>query len=94
MMAQCDEWGPWIEHKGDACPVPIGTVIHFHWKFRDDEEGDHVGRVSEFLANSSIWKATDAFKFRRYRIRKPRALQQLIDMVENLLAPIREREDA
>lgn len=21
------EWGPWIEHDGKGCPLPIGTVV-------------------------------------------------------------------
>ncbi|OOY15084.1 hypothetical protein BMI85_16185 [Thioclava sp. DLFJ4-1] len=27
-----DIWGPWIEHDGKGCPVPVGTICHLVWR--------------------------------------------------------------
>lgn len=27
-----DEWGPWIEHDGKGCPLPVGTYVMCGWE--------------------------------------------------------------
>lgn len=90
-----EEWGPWIEHDGGAQPVAghVLVAVEFRrppsklaWCFGDPKcdrasvwDWRHEGEIDDII---------------RYRVRKPRALKQLRDMVENLPAPVRETEDA
>lgn len=92
-----DEWGPWQTHDGKGCPVQVGT-----WVRGVDRIGiDETWRVGFYGGqycwdegwNCWLWQSHPRpVDIIRYRIRKPRALLQLIDMVTNL--PVRESEDA
>lgn len=78
-----DEWGPWIEHDGKECPVSNGVFVHVIYRAGIDVMA-HVsanGRVVD--ANPWIWKWCPA-DIIRYRIRKPRGLIILQQLVENL----------
>ena len=94
-----EEWGPWIEHDGKGCPVKGMHVVAQYW---------HMG-VREFKAvGSGSWKygsvrdrstwTREGFTIMnpiiRYRVRRPKALQQLIQMVENLPVPSKQYKDA
>ena len=81
-MSEDIEWGPWIEHN-QTLDRPRGVnvgdfvhIVHIFW-------GHSVGYVTE----QSQWRQVI-----RYRIRKPRALIELRQMVENLPAPERVKE--
>lgn len=92
-----DEWGPWIEHDGNGCPC-VGEYVQ--------AEGVYPGgsrRVQEGIARDT-WSWHDANfgtthpkggvtgRVVRYRIRKPRGLTILQEMIESL--PERQKEDA
>lgn len=92
-----EEWGPWIEHDGRGCPLPSGTVVQVVF---EEAPGDYtrplVGVVQANGGYSWDWRlwgklAPDGTgivsRIIRYRVRKPRALAQLRDMVESLPAP-------
>lgn len=90
-----EEWGPWIEHDGKGCPCPGKWVmcIYSHGEI-DEGPATREGR-------SWVWDNPDpnywnngAHQIIEYRIRRPRALLQLIEMVENLPAPAKPRVDA
>src|SRR6056297_2909160 len=101
MTDEREEWGPWIEHDGKGCPC-VGMVV---WDERKNAIKKWVGSTSPIsmpAPNQAIYIAGGGGSWTwqrgynriiRYRIRKPRALTQLRDMVENLPAPERERED-
>jgi hypothetical protein len=103
------EWGPWIDHDGTGCPVvgmwvhgverggfediwiagtvlvegftPVGRVVNLQsWRCRWSwaVSGNVVERFHHII---------------RYRVRKPRALRELIEMVENLPAPQKQLEE-
>jgi hypothetical protein len=97
------EWGPWIEHDGAApvwkdrafVRLKVGgagfvTPLNepsgwddpgFFWRWRRVKTGwfrSELRRVCDDPAYAPIIA---------YRIRRPRALQDLIDLVENLPAP-------
>jgi hypothetical protein len=91
------EWGPWIEHDGKGCPCA--------GKFVESETLDgsilqHIAGTitpgeTDRIIDCWIWGECIAagridWCLIRYRIRKPRALLQLIELVENLP----ERENA
>lgn len=96
-----EEWGPWIEHDGKGCPVAQGmTVQAMHNKNRVVAFQVGVpwrclfsGLRGDGSERDWIWGAyeNDA-PILAYRIRKPKALRELIDMVENL--PLNAKEDA
>ena len=103
-----EEWGPWIEHDGNGCPCP-GKWIHFVIGEANDgsdpecDGGVWEGYVFPLSETEGMciarcgagWTWDDGyFPIIRYRIRKPRALRDLIELVENLPAPVREGVDA
>ena len=77
-----EQWGPWIEHDGKGCPC-LGQWVKAVF---------HNGNVWEGIAGSSQgggkswdWSSGSPYsRLIRYRIRKPRALQDLIKLVEEL----------
>ena len=92
-----EEWGPWIEHDGNGCPcVGMWCQVVF------DDAGNAIvsnGRVSGNIFEGTVsgkhgWHGPDEIGFEviRYRIRKPRGLTVLEDLLENL--PEREGVDA
>ena len=93
-----DEWGPWIEHDGSGCPVPKGTWV----RVRMQNGNVHEGRAlmtriigGEGCDPDACWKWQPGFiRIVAYRVRKPRALIQLREMIKNLPAPSREGVDA
>lgn len=94
-----EEWGPWIEHDGKGYPPDVigqvcqaVDVCRVRGVFFDGEEFVCYGQHPD--GGSWNWENfPEITMILRYRIRKPRALIQLIDMVENLPAPT-ERVDA
>lgn len=93
-----EEWGPWIEHDGSRGPVgkwvlaehdrPIMRMAHNHGRANGNKyEGICMG------GNSWQW-GRGFTHVKRYRVRRPKALQQLIQMVENLPTPSKQYEDA
>lgn len=84
-----EEWGPWIEHDGKGCPC-MGMWVQV--------QNLNACRIWEGVACSEGGRSWDwSTGYRpvvRYRIRRPRALLQLIEMVENLPAPAQPRVDA
>lgn len=98
-----EEWGPWIEHDGKGCPV---KGLFIHGVFNRPSGGDTNPKVSiinggweviGIAGGGASWvydHREENPKILRYRIRRPRALLQLIEMVENLPAPAQPRVDA
>lgn len=44
-----DGWGPWIEHDGFGCPVPVGTVVRAHF-----EVPEIRAVIAEFLVDAEV----------------------------------------
>jgi hypothetical protein len=94
-----EEWGPWIEHDGKGCPC-VGKIVHA--VRRDRKEVFCVAGARCLAAGEDpsgpesawVWSndGRERSEFVRYRIRRPKALRELIDMVENL--PVNAKEDA
>ena len=80
-----DEWGPWID--GSIAPLKLvdlkgrGSFLH---------EAIVLGFDGEDLILSPLVPFARQWELDKYRIRKPRALLQLIEMAENL--PVKEGE--
>lgn len=100
-----EEWGPWIDHDGKGCPIAKGTpgegelrdgrVVFFRALCGSTRGGPDVVACyregSAWVWGSSLLTSDEVV---RYRIRRPKALQQLIQMVENLPAHKPTYEDA
>ena len=77
-MSDDNEWGPWIEHDGNGCPCK-GMFVHV--VFQDEHEWECI--AGSFGGQSWDW-TTGCTRIVRYRIRKPRGLTILEDLLENL----------
>lgn len=96
-----EEWGPWIDHDGKGCPV-AGRRVHIvlgvsdagHHPDDDPQEDWHdveaVINGHEAIAiarpNPSWFWGSGWYPIVSYRVQRPRALLDLIELVENLPA--------
>lgn len=83
-MSDEEEWGPWQNHDGKGC-LCVGMwvqAIHQNW------DGPLIEGIAGLAGNRDWVWATAVFPIIRFRIRKPRALREMIQWVENL--PVRE----
>lgn len=101
-MSDDAEWTDWIEHDGKGFPVAIGTLVHRKFDEKIDlYEGEPctptdeiIERLSESELDAWLWVLPrwhpigEVARVIRYRIRKPRALRDLIKLVETLPAPV------
>lgn len=95
-----EEWGPWIEHDGKGCPVRAGSYIQVELSVAPTEiKGDWVQiapRLFEgWLLNtdSRNWSWIEGFsKIIMYRVKKPKGLKMLEELIQNLPAPTKEME--
>jgi len=99
MTEQQQEFGPWIEHDGKGCPC-VGKMVEVNRangdisRFIAGSGTLYTARASaHYCANKtgSWWQWVSDYpvygEIIRYRIRKPRALLDLIQMVADLPAP-------
>lgn len=86
-----EEWGPWIEHDGKGCPASLlGRYVQAVGSLGTVDERvvrDHIvfpppGYHTQFERDDCIRNGVEFIV--RYRVRKPRALKQLRELVENL----------
>jgi hypothetical protein len=87
-MSEQDEWGPWIQHDGSGVPTDIRLGDFVEVESEDNETGQLVRdsaivTAAHLSPHNWIW-GESTHDTLRYRIRKPRALQQLRDMIEHL----------
>lgn len=99
-----DEWGPWIEHDGLSCPK--GEYAQWVWDNGVLREGiagtNHVNFATGKVIGpdkgaktiSWIWATNPRRRVIRYRIRKPRGLAILENLIADLPAPVRPEVDA
>lgn len=88
------EWGPWVEHDGKGCPC-VGLTVEVEvvmWPNRVLVAGAECieAGISPHQRPSAWAWAQDRMGWLdviRYRIRKPRALRDLIDLVADPYAP-------
>jgi hypothetical protein len=95
-----EEWGPWVDHDGKGCPVQAGTYLQMEVNIAPTHvTGAWVqlapklfeGRV--ITTTSRNWTWTKGFaNIVRYRVRKPKGLTMLEELIQNLPAPTKERE--
>jgi hypothetical protein len=96
-----DEWGPWIEHDGKGCPC-VGQYVETRLNLRagyvmpgcpSSLVDGGMGTVGIATGGVSWYWAAGFARVIRYRIRRPRALQTLIEIAANP-APLPEEVEA
>lgn len=91
-------WGPWIKHDGGPCPcvgmyiqaeyVGIPTTSFVHGFYKDGVwEGVARGKTGW------VWPCHEG-RVVAYRIRKPKGMEILESILENLPNDVKETEDA
>lgn len=107
-MSEDADWGPWVEHDGRGCPVVglfVERVLSSGGERFADGPGSErvlVGVVRPKAGHISAWdwsnflkmsaNGTRCGKIIRYRVRRPKALRDLIALVETLPAPTSQPE--
>ena len=88
-----EEWGPWLENNGSR---PVSGNIQVSVEIRGvDNPMCLVANPECDLAGNWHWEILGIKgDIIRYRVRRPKALQQLIKMVESLPAPSKQYEGA
>lgn len=88
-----EEWGKWVEHDGKPAPQLMGLIAQVQAANGMQEVGvirnscqPPKGKGSAFIW-SSLAPNRWHFRIVQYRLRRPDALRELIDLVENLPAP-------
>ncbi len=89
-MSDQEEWGPWIDHDGNPAPNLQGLYMRVRTYNGRDEEG--CMRATETPPDdmfcawvwSSIPREFWGHRIIRYRIRKPRAISQLQEMIREM----------
>lgn len=97
-----EEWGPWIEHDGRGCPC-VGEMVHVVVRSedgRDPKSGGWKGAYTELNPWEAIGVAENGGSWcwnhgwhpvDRYRIRKPKGLkileELLVDLPNDIKAP-------
>ena len=83
-----EQWGPWIEHDGKGCPSIIISGLKMEFIYRSGERHGGMTKPNILAAPNWVWPKSNGKIFptdcMSYRIRKPRALQDLIKLVEEL----------
>ncbi|PZQ99189.1 MAG: hypothetical protein DI533_00330 [Cereibacter sphaeroides] len=86
-----DEWGPWIEHDGLSFPVPPGEILYVRDKIGREGSGQVQPPDPFAIGDCFIWASLHPLHWHwaivAYRRLRPKALQNLIDLVENLPVP-------
>ena len=106
-----DDWSDWIEHDGKGCPVPVGTYVGAELRGGVYLEGSALcWKGGKFVGPHKVAREYDLWSWAlpdskvlpmrriiRYRIRRPRALEQLRQIareVEHLTPQAGSREIA
>lgn len=87
-----EEWGPWIEHDGKGCPVPFGTFLHVVTIGGKEQIGplreEGASGVTYFEWQEVIrYQGRDDNCIIRYRIRKPKGLTILENLISEIPQP-------
>lgn len=88
-----EEWGPWIEHDCNGCAVEDGFLVQIEcYTYQDRNYRCEVQMGRDYTR--ADWNRADSttrmlglagqYGILRYRIRKPRALQELIKLAQDV----------
>jgi hypothetical protein len=82
------DWGPWIEHDGKGCPDLVGHSIECVVRRDEDAPKVRVEDCEEHYSAPWLWAILPChYQIIRYRVRKPRGLTILEELIADLPAP-------
>jgi hypothetical protein len=96
-----EEWGPWIEHSGvEPCKEPVGVYIQLELDLEPDTWPSDWRKLQPRLIEGTLrypasrsWIKTPGFStVVRYRVRKPKGLMMLEELIQSLPAPTKTKE--
>lgn len=79
------KWTDWVDHDGKGVPteLKVGMVIEVETLLSDGSRYSVTGVFTKSVGGMRMWSSSEV-KTLRYRIRKPRALQAMIEEAEAL----------
>ena len=77
-----EQWSDWFQHDGGRCPLPEGAIVQVLW----NRCGQYVFK-GPYATRGPL--AENWHLVIRYRIRKPRGLTILENLIADLPAPAR-----
>ena len=87
MSVNSEEWGDWQDHNGGPQPVSDKTIVAVEFRDYPDDLQEWNADPDHAPACAWVWRHDGRDDdIIRYRILRPKALQRLIKMVENLPA--------
>ena len=95
-MLMDKQWGPWIEHFGHGMPVQAGTLVEVFSlePARQAKDGvTHIiGVAGVDLVKSWTWNLearskTKSLPIDLYRIKRPRGMEVLLELLEEISQP-------
>lgn len=102
-----EEWGEWQDHSGWGCPLPNGTVAEAEAEWRGTTYrqigvvGDGCkGAVTSTTYTPWAWRYLPERLWRmnacivRYRVKKPKSLTILEEIIADIPAPTNPKVDA
>jgi hypothetical protein len=98
-MKEDKEWGPWVKHDGSSCPLKVGTLVHAVYTRGDCRTILHLPSVLEAGKSWVIAYATGGLAWvdghvSEYRVKKPKGLVMLEELLEDLPIEIKEKDNA
>jgi cellulase/cellobiase CelA1 len=78
------EWGPWVDHDGMGCPVQNGVLVNV-CGYASNGQFEEYTEAAKSTWLGWVW--SNGPRITRYRIRKPRALLDLITLAADPYAP-------
>jgi len=98
-----EEWGPWVSHDQNGCPVPDGTIVELYCVFPPKIKFQGVGKIGidytrekwndldrdcKFLFNAGAYSYPIGIL--KYRIKKPKGLTILEGLLVKLPETVEE----
>lgn len=85
-----EDWGPWVEHDGKSCPLPIGTLVQMVFQSFNHKDRFYTKTGDVLGGRSWYWKYWGKqvnghvlTRIVRYRVKRPNALKELIKIAEH-----------
>ena len=81
-------WGPWAQHDGAGCPLPVGTVVEVVCEDRFGYLQSQIGRVDGDSYSSWDWSHfPELKKIVRYRKKNPEGIALLRKIAREVDGP-------
>ncbi len=81
-------WGPWVQHDGMGCPLPVGTIVEVVCEDRFGFIQSQAGKIDGDSYSSWDWSHfPELKKILRYREKKPKGLAMLQEIAREVDVP-------